>query len=444
MNFRFEQALDACLAQLNTGADLEAVLSGFPEHADALRPALAASEYVQRLAPPPERRLASKGAFVAAVAERRRLVEQVEGLVVEVKVGVPVGEILARTAAPLQAVVCAAHAMQVDVDAVPMPSPDAIARGKALLVAHAAQRRAASGRRVAAERRTARPSAGGWSWPSLVRRAASSAVALAVAASIGLTGALQVTRVAASSLPGDALYQVKIIGQSARMLFTFDPAARTALQAEIAQRRLADIERLVASGRSVPADAIERLLAEKASIDGLSAVQRAMLGGWVRTMARDDAALAERLRGAAVDPSIVDDLLRDDEAAVVPQRKPAEVPLPAEDLAPVVESDAPAAAEAAPAPQPAAPSTAEPAGPGLTAGTTGDAAVQVGSGEPSSSGGSQSPSGAATRGGDEPEAGPSGSGAAPAPDEPEPPAPPQMQPNADPEPEEPAAAPVMP
>lgn len=442
MNFRFEQALDACLAQLNTGADLEAVLSGFPEHADALRPALAASEYVQRLAPPPERRLASKGAFVAAVAERRRLVEQVEGLVVEVKVGVPVGEILARTAAPLQAVVCAAHAMQVDVDAVPMPSPDAIARGKALLVAHAAQRRAASGRRVAAERRTARPSAGGWSWPSLVRRAASSAVALAIAASIGLTGALQVTRVAASSLPGDTLYQVKIIGQSARMLFTFDPAARTALQAEIAQRRLADIERLVASGRSVPADAIERLLAEKASIDGLSAVQRAMLGGWVRTMARDDAALAERLRGAAVDPSIVDDLLREDETATVPQRKPAVVPLPAEDLAPAVEPAAPAAAEAAPAPQPAAPSTAEPAGPGLTAGTTGAADPSQGGG-PSESGGDTGSTTGSTAG-DEPEAGPSGSGAAPAPDEPEPPAPPQMQPNADPEPEEPAAAPVMP
>lgn len=442
MNFRFEQALDACLAQLNTGADLEAVLGGFPEHADELRPALAASEYVQRLAPPPERRLASKGAFVAAVAERRRLVEHVDGLVVEVKVGVPVAEILSRTAAPLQAVVCAAHAMQVDVDAAPMPSSDAFARGKAELMARAAQRRAASRSHVA----SAAPSRafGGFSWPSLLRRAASSAVALSVAATIGATGLVQVSRAAASSLPGDTLYQVKLIGQGARMLFTFDPAARSALQAELAQRRVADIERLVASGRSVPAEAIERLLAEKASIDGLSAVQRAMLGGLVRTMARADAGLAERLRGAANDPSIVDALLRDgaSEESAVPLRKPAPVALPAEDRAPVVEvaPAAPKADDRAAAPQPASTANTAPAGPGLTAGGTDQGAPGPGQSADTSGGDDPTTSG----GPDEPEAGPNGSGAQPSPDEPEPPAPPQMQPNVEPEPEEPAAAPVTP
>lgn len=441
MNFRFEQALDACLAQLNTGADLEAVLADFPELADELRPALAASEYVQRLAPPPERRLASKGAFVAAVAERRRLVERVDGLVVEVKVGVPVAEILARTAAPLQAVVCAAHAVQVDVDAAPMPTADVFARGKAELMARAAQRRAAGRSPVAAAAPSRSP--GRFTWPSLLRRAASSAVALTVAATIGATGLVQVSRAAASSLPGDTLYQVKLIGQGARMLFTFDPAARSALQAELARRRVADIERLVASGRSVPAEAIERLLAEKASIDGLSAVQRAMLGGLVRTMARADAGLAERLRGAANDPSVVDALLRDtaSEASTVPQRKPAPVALPAEDLAPIVEAAtaAPKGEDRAGAPPPSSTANTAPAGPGLTAGGSDQGAPGPGQGN-GSSGGDQTTS---SSGQDDRDAGPNGGGAQPAPDEPaEPPAPPQMQPNA--EPEEPAAAPVTP
>lgn len=339
MKFQFEQALDACLAQLNTGADLEAVLAGFPDYTDELRPALAASEWMQRLAPPPHRKHDSKSAFVAAVAERRRLVERVDGLVVEVKVGVSVSELLARTAAPLKGVVCAAHAMHTDV--LPMPSADRVAQGKVEFMARVAQRRAAEKRGVSA---TAPDAHGAWRTvfggvlprPTFIRRALSSAVALTLACTVAMTGVVQVGRAAASSLPGETLYQVKIIGQNARMMFSFDPDARSALRAKFAQSRMADIQTLVAAGRNVPAEAVEQLLAEQSSIDGLSAVQRAMLGGLVRDMTSKDAGLADRLRSAAGNPSTVDALLRGDRAdeSSIPQRKPVDVALPAEDASP--------------------------------------------------------------------------------------------------------------
>ncbi|MEO8083531.1 MAG: DUF5667 domain-containing protein [Ardenticatenales bacterium] len=442
MKFQFEQALDACLAQLNTGADFEAVLAGFPDYTDELRPALAASEWMQRLAPPPQRKLDSKSAFVAAVAERRRLVERVDGLVVEVKVGVSVNELLARTALPLQGVVFAAHAMHADI--LPMPSADVIAQGKVEFMARVAQRRGTEARGVSA---AAPRSRGAWRSvfggiaprPTLARRAMSSAVALTLACSVAMTGIVQVGRAAASSLPGETLYQVKIIGQNARMLFSFDPDARSALRAKFAQSRMTDIETLVVSGRNVPAEAVEQLLEEQSAIDGLSAVQRAMLGGLVRDMTNKDADLAARLRDAAGDPSTIDALLQDDrmDDGPIPQRKPAEVALPDEDRtprnveAPRASDDRPAAE---PAKQPTAHVVAPPAGLQLIeSAPPPPAEANNGSGDDHRA----APAGSSTGGEDA--GGPAGG---PAPTNPDPadlPVPPQTQPNGDPPGMEPPA-----
>lgn len=436
MKFQFEQALDACLAQLNTGADFEAVLAGFPDYTDELRPALAASEWMQRLAPPPQRKLDSKSAFVAAVAERRRLVERVDGLVVEVKVGVSVNEILARTALPLQGVVFAAHAMHADVDVLPMPSADVIANGKAEFMARVAQRRGAEARGVSA---AAPRSRGAWRSvfggvaprPTLARRAMSSAVALTLACSVAMTGLVQVGRAAASSLPGETLYQVKIIGQNARMLFSFDPDARSALRAKFAQSRMSDIETLVVSGRNVPAEAVEQLLQEQSAIDGLSAVQRAMLGGLVRDMTNKDADLAARLRDAAGDPSTIDALLQDEvvDDGPIPQRKPAEVALPDEDRTPR-NVEAPRASDerpsASPSKQPTARIEAPPAGlQVIESAPPPPVEANNGSGDDHRA----APAGASTGG--EGSGGPAGASAPASPDPADLPVPPQTQPNGD-------------
>lgn len=435
MKFQFEQALDACLAQLNTGADLEAVLAGFPDFTDELRPALAASEWMQRLAPPPHRKHDSKSAFVAAVAERRRLVERVDGLVVEVKVGVSVADLLARTAPPLKGVVCAAHAMHTDV--LPMPSADRIAQGKVELMARAAQRRAAEKRGAAAQ-----DARGAWRTvfggalprPTLVRRAVSSAVALTLASTVAMTGVVQVGRAAASSLPGETLYQVKIIGQNARMMFSFDPDARSALRAKFARSRMADIQMLVAAGRNVPAEAVEQLLAAQSSIDGLSAVQRAMLGGLVRDMTNRDAGLADRLRNAAGNPSTVDALLRGDRAdeQTIPQRKPVDVALPAEDASPrkaEATRSSDGGASTAPSKPSAAGVVAPPAGLQIIPSAPPPAAEASNDrgGDHGAASGGESPTGGEA---------PGGPSVAPPADNPDPadlpPPPPQTQPNGDP------------
>jgi len=436
VKFQFEQALDACLAQLNTGADLEVVLTDFPECADELRPALAASDWMQRLAPPPERKHVSKDLFVAVVADRRRLVERVDGLVVEVKVGVPFSELIARTAAPLQGVVCAAHAMHVDV--APMPSADAIASGKAAFMVRVAQQRAMARRPVALnaarDAGSRRSIFGGLTaLPTLARRAVSSAVVLSMTAVLGVSGVIQVSHAAASSLPGEALYQVKLIGQNARMLFLFDPAARSALQSEYAQGRLADIESLVAAGRSVPAEAIEALLADSESLDGLTTTQRGMLSGLIGSIARTDAELAARLRAVVGDPINLDAMRRGttDSPTTIPNRKPVEVQLPADEFAPapvsepVAEPSLPVFVPAPPANDSDAAAAAPPSAAPPVRGSediddrddvTGSANVGT------SSTSASDPGDPGTSGGGEPQ-----------PDEPEPPVPPHTQPNADPE-----------
>ena len=70
--------------------------------------------------------------------------------------------------------------------------------------------------------------------------------ALAVAVLVG-----GVTSAAASvnSLPGDALYTIKLGVERAQLAITFDPGARARLHAQFAQVRLGEAQRLVAAGR---------------------------------------------------------------------------------------------------------------------------------------------------------------------------------------------------
>lgn len=267
-----------------------------------------------------------------------------------------------------------------------------------------------------------------------------SAIALSVAGAVAMTGVAQVGSAAASSLPGDPLYQVKILGQNARMMFMFDPEARSDLQAEYARRRLADIESLVASGRNVPAEAIELLLSEKASLDGLSTVQRAMLGGLVRSMTRSDAGLAERLRRSAGDPNDVDALMREgmvEKDVVIPNRKPAEVQLPADDLAPAAIEVTGQSQRAKPVAAPEKPlATEAPSqGPQTTAPNTGSG-PSMNPSDPST--GDERGSGTAA---DAPE-GPAIDPPAGEPEQPEPALPPNLQPNLDPVPEPAGDAPA--
>ena len=74
---------------------------------------------------------------------------------------------------------------------------------------------------------------------------------LAVAAVSGL-GAVGLVSASAGSLPGDALYGVKRTAEQVQLAFSTSPAARAALEAEFAQRRLAEAALVSAQGRQVP------------------------------------------------------------------------------------------------------------------------------------------------------------------------------------------------
>lgn len=71
----FEQILDECLSQLNTGLDLEAVLARYPEHAAALRPLLETAMLVREAPKPPLSpavKAAGRRRLLSAVSMKRR------------------------------------------------------------------------------------------------------------------------------------------------------------------------------------------------------------------------------------------------------------------------------------------------------------------------------------------------------------------------------------
>lgn len=312
MKFRPEHLLDRCLHQLDSGGDVEEVLGAYPELADELRPALAASEWMRAFAPPPRRRLEQKGRFVAAVAERRRLVERVDGLVVEIKAGVSPEEIGARLDASLQPVIAAAHRMYAT--DVPLPAPDRLADGRVRLMAMAAERQKALRPARASAARTVHHGMlqGLLPRPTMVRRLFTSAAAISLALTLAFAGVLRVQSVAASSLPGQVFYGVKRLGENARMMFAFDPARRANLEAVFAQRRMQELMRMDAEGRSVPLDFVEEWLVDNAgmsrAITELTRDQRAALSRALVAAAEDEAART-RLERNGVAPAVLDTLL---------------------------------------------------------------------------------------------------------------------------------------
>ena len=98
MKYPLEHLIDRCIAQLNNGMDLEVVLEQVSDDADELRPILAAVAWVRLEIPAPAvtRRLAGKQAIMAAAAHCRRTMESTQGLLNEIKAGVPIAELLAR------------------------------------------------------------------------------------------------------------------------------------------------------------------------------------------------------------------------------------------------------------------------------------------------------------------------------------------------------------
>ena len=118
------------------------------------------------------------------------------------------------------------------------------------------------------------------------------AYAGALAAAL-LVGGLTAAAASDSSLPGDPLYAVKLGVEHARLATTFDSAARAHLELQFADARLAEAQRLFASGR----------------------VQEG-----VRGMAQYDTAMTQfnrSIAGSALDTRAIDDLSRvlDDRAA---------------------------------------------------------------------------------------------------------------------------------
>jgi len=389
--------LDACIAQLDRGHDLEAVLAAYPDQADVLRPMLVAAALMRLDAPPPVHKSAHKAQFLAAVHERRRQVETANGIVVEVKAGVPVREMLARSAPDLRPLVVAAWRMYTT--PAPSPAPGTVAAGRERIMAMAARRQAA--RRRAARRsllpqlplRAARALVGlrrGLApSPSLGRRAWSGSVAAILSvALVGMTAAGLGTA-AASSLPGESFYSVKELGRSAQMLFAFDPARRAELHLRFAEQRLREMEALAASGRPIPRHAVEQWLSGQASaledIRALPRQERELLADRLLT-AVDRGRSAQSSLGTVLDDAALDRLLRSSHALV--DRGTAEPPaaraaersdareLPAEKTGPrprAAEADGRApmraevaapAAESAPQSPPAGPADPQVAQPG--------------------------------------------------------------------------------
>jgi hypothetical protein len=318
VKYPFEQVLDTCLTQLHNGADLETVLSAHPEYADDLRPLLATLAWAHAEVPPPVRRDERKADFVASVAERRRLVESVDGYVVELKAGVPFDELVARAPAGLRPALFAARTMHET--APPRPSPEAFRAGKERLMALAAERQAARraelarGSRLAAVRGLGQGLVAGLRpAPSARRRVWSGAAGAVLAVLVAAVGLAGVGTAAAESLPGEAFYQVKRLGESAQLLFAFDPRARADLNLRFSARRLDEIKGLADNGHQVPLALVEDWLRGQTNawtdIQRLPLDQRQLLAEMFLASSGDGADLELELRAAVGDAAALDALL---------------------------------------------------------------------------------------------------------------------------------------
>lgn len=112
------------------------------------------------------------------------------------------------------------------------PSPEAVRRGRAKVLQHAAQMREAK----AAPRRRAIP---------IFHRLA---IALTLAA-LFLTSGTGLVSASSSALPGENLYPVKLTWENLRLFFTFDKEYRETLEHTFENERLHEINELLVEGR---------------------------------------------------------------------------------------------------------------------------------------------------------------------------------------------------
>lgn len=258
MRRSIEQVLETCLAQLNSGRELEEILEGYPLLADELRPMLAAAALARIDIPPPERKEANREVFLAMVAERRRAVNATDGYCNELKAGVPLSRLVEQAPPEVEPLLHAAWTMYSA--APPTPDPTKVAAGRKRLMSLAAERR---------RQRLGQRSLVGWardgiaevaggliSVPSVNRRVLTGAFATVAACLVMFVGVAGIGTAAASSLPGEPFYGMKRLGENARMLFAFDPVARADLNLRFSERRLDEIRDLVENGREVPLDLV--------------------------------------------------------------------------------------------------------------------------------------------------------------------------------------------
>lgn len=312
MKYPLEHLIDRCITQLNSGMDLEDVLDQVPDQADELRPILAAVAWVRMEIPAPglARRLEGKQAVMAAAAQRRRETEATQGLINELRAGVAVQDILARARPEQRALVLAAWRMH----STPPPTPNGarVALGKERLLALVEGRRRLRERALAARLSPGKHLKVGLQgfWQGLVaprpqaRRAISGAMSMAAfIAALGL-GAGRVSGAAADSLPGDPIYSIKRLGESARIFFAFDADRRAELSDRFADARLREMLALSDEGRDIPAAVLRDWVHEQANAYGSIrrlpvAQQERLLNGLLQAFGSAEA--LEQALGESVD-----------------------------------------------------------------------------------------------------------------------------------------------
>lgn len=246
------------MTQLKNGVELETVLESHPEEADELRPLLAAFAWMQIDIPAPTRRVEGKQALMAAAVRRRREVEITQGYLNELNAGLPFEAIYAQAEASMRPLLIAAWRM-FSTEA-PQPDAEKRAQGKQQLMALAARKRAERQRQLAASMSPVSHLRAGFAGlllgirprPSVLRRGLSGAAAMTAVLAALMLGSNGIGTAAASSLPGDAFYRVKRLGENARLAFSFDPARRAELGASFDRARLNELIDLALGGRELP------------------------------------------------------------------------------------------------------------------------------------------------------------------------------------------------
>ncbi|HSM22392.1 MAG TPA: DUF5667 domain-containing protein, partial [Rubrivivax sp.] len=250
-----DEALDQSYAMLAAGAGVEDCLDRIPQHAAELRAmleTLLALQQVQQPAPQPAEaaRSASRAAFLAqaaAVSQPAVAVEDALQASLEMTArGATVEQCLQafpQHAAELRPALAVTSALQREVAGPPpaQPARQVAAQRKSFVASARAARRAAR----------ARPDGAGW-LAGLFRQPAwarAAALLLVMLLTLGF-GRVAVTT-AASALPGDAFYRLKLAAEQARLLVTTDEGQRTALRQQFEQNRREEAAVVVEQQRQV-------------------------------------------------------------------------------------------------------------------------------------------------------------------------------------------------